>query len=55
MCWTQALADGVREGWLTPASRVGVGPPPRKPVAAFRDLIEELRRDRDDRSPPESP
>jgi antitoxin (DNA-binding transcriptional repressor) of toxin-antitoxin stability system len=43
------LADGVREGWLTPGVRVGAGPPPRKPVAAFRDLINELRHDRNDR------
>jgi antitoxin (DNA-binding transcriptional repressor) of toxin-antitoxin stability system len=43
------LADAVREGWLTPGVRVGAGPPPRKPVAAFRDLMDEFRRDRDDR------
>jgi antitoxin (DNA-binding transcriptional repressor) of toxin-antitoxin stability system len=43
------LADAVREGWLTPGPRVGTGPPPRKPIAAFRDLIEEFRRDRDAR------
>jgi antitoxin (DNA-binding transcriptional repressor) of toxin-antitoxin stability system len=43
------LADAVRQGWLTPSVRVRTGPPPRKPVAAFRDLIEELRRDRGDR------
>jgi antitoxin (DNA-binding transcriptional repressor) of toxin-antitoxin stability system len=43
------LADAVREGWLTPGVLVGAGPPPRKPVAAFRDLMDELHRDRDDR------
>jgi antitoxin (DNA-binding transcriptional repressor) of toxin-antitoxin stability system len=43
------LADAVREGWLTPGVRVGAGPPPRKPVAAFRDLMDELHRDRDRR------
>jgi antitoxin (DNA-binding transcriptional repressor) of toxin-antitoxin stability system len=43
------LADAVREGWLTPSMRVRAGPPPRKPVAAFRDLMEELHRDRDSR------
>jgi antitoxin (DNA-binding transcriptional repressor) of toxin-antitoxin stability system len=40
------LTDAVRQGWLTPAVRVGTGPPPRKPVAPFRDLIEELGCDR---------
>ena len=40
------LADAVREGWLTPAVRADAGPPPRKPVATFRDLIKELHRDR---------
>jgi hypothetical protein len=27
----------------------GSGPPPRKPVMAFRDLIKDLRRDREER------
>jgi antitoxin (DNA-binding transcriptional repressor) of toxin-antitoxin stability system len=43
------LTDAVRAGWLTPSVRVGAGPPPRRPVAAFRDLIDELHRDRDGR------
>jgi antitoxin (DNA-binding transcriptional repressor) of toxin-antitoxin stability system len=43
------LADGVREGWLTPGVRLGAGPPPRKPVAALCDLMNELHRDRGDR------
>jgi antitoxin (DNA-binding transcriptional repressor) of toxin-antitoxin stability system len=43
------LADAVREGWLTPGVWAGAGPPPRKPVAPFRDLMDELHRDRDDR------
>jgi antitoxin (DNA-binding transcriptional repressor) of toxin-antitoxin stability system len=43
------LADAVREGWLTPGVRAGAGPPPRKPVAAFRDLMDELQHDRDGR------
>jgi antitoxin (DNA-binding transcriptional repressor) of toxin-antitoxin stability system len=42
------LAEAVREGWLTPPTLVG-GQPPRKPVVPFRDLMRELRRDRDDR------
>ncbi len=43
------LADAVRDGWLTPGLRAGTGPPPRKPVAAFRDLMDELHPDRDGR------
>jgi len=43
------LADAVREGWLTPAALAGSGPPPRKPVMAFRDLMTELRHDREGR------
>lgn len=42
------LAEAVREGWLTPPALAG-GPPPRKPVAPFRDLMRELRQDRDER------
>jgi antitoxin (DNA-binding transcriptional repressor) of toxin-antitoxin stability system len=42
------LADAVREGWLTPAVLAAGGPPPRKPIMAFRDLMKELRHDRDD-------
>src|SRR5258705_12278805 len=41
------LAEAVREGWLTPPTLTG-GPPPRKPVASFRDLMGELRQDRDE-------
>jgi len=43
------LAEAVREGWLTPATLAGGGPPPRKPVMTFRDLMTELRHDREDR------
>jgi len=43
------LADALRRGWVTPPALVDAGPPPRKPVLAFRDLMEELQRDRDDR------
>jgi antitoxin (DNA-binding transcriptional repressor) of toxin-antitoxin stability system len=43
------LAEAVREGWLTPAVLAGSGPPPRKPVMAFRDLIKDLRQDREER------
>ena len=44
------LAEAMRRGWVTPPALVDAGaPPPRKPVLAFRDLMEELQRDRDDR------
>jgi hypothetical protein len=43
------LAEAVRAGWLTPAVLAGRGPPPRKPVMAFRDLIKDLRQDREER------
>jgi antitoxin (DNA-binding transcriptional repressor) of toxin-antitoxin stability system len=43
------LAEAVREGWLTPATLAGGNPPPRKPIMAFRDLINELQQDREDR------
>lgn len=43
------LADAVRAGWLTPAVLAGHDPPPRKPVMAFRDLMADLRQDREDR------
>jgi antitoxin (DNA-binding transcriptional repressor) of toxin-antitoxin stability system len=42
------LAEAVRDGWLSPPLLVD-GPPPRKPVAPFRDLMDELRQDRDGR------
>jgi prevent-host-death family protein len=43
------LAEAMRCGWVTPPALVGETPPPRKPVMAFRALMEELRHDRDDR------
>jgi antitoxin (DNA-binding transcriptional repressor) of toxin-antitoxin stability system len=43
------LAEAVREGWLAPAVLAGSGPPPRKPVMAFRGLIKHLRHDREER------
>jgi antitoxin (DNA-binding transcriptional repressor) of toxin-antitoxin stability system len=42
------LAEAVRQGWLTPPTLIS-GPPPRKPVAPFDDLMRELRQDRDER------
>ena len=43
------LAEAVRQGWVTPPGLGGSGMPPRKAVAAFRTLMEELRHDRDGR------
>jgi antitoxin (DNA-binding transcriptional repressor) of toxin-antitoxin stability system len=43
------LAEAVRKGWVMPPALGGAAAPPRKPIAAFRTLMEELRRDRDDR------
>jgi antitoxin (DNA-binding transcriptional repressor) of toxin-antitoxin stability system len=43
------LAEAVREGWVTPPALAGGAAPPRKPVMAFRSLMEEMQRDRNDR------
>jgi antitoxin (DNA-binding transcriptional repressor) of toxin-antitoxin stability system len=43
------LAEAVREGWIKPPVHVPAGPPARKPVAAFDDIMRELQRDRDGR------
>jgi antitoxin (DNA-binding transcriptional repressor) of toxin-antitoxin stability system len=43
------LAEAVREGWITPPALTAKTPPPRKPVAAFRELMAELDRAREDR------
>jgi antitoxin (DNA-binding transcriptional repressor) of toxin-antitoxin stability system len=43
------LAEAVRKGWVTPPALVGAGPPPRKPVMALADLMEDLGHDREDR------
>ena len=40
------LAEAVRQGWVTPPALAAAGPPPRKPVMLFRDLLHELERDR---------
>jgi antitoxin (DNA-binding transcriptional repressor) of toxin-antitoxin stability system len=42
------LAEAVRQGWVTPPALPKDGAPPRKPVMAFRDLMQELGRDRAD-------
>ena len=43
------LAEAVRKGWITPPAVTQSGPPPRKPVMRFRQLMRELERDRQDR------
>jgi antitoxin (DNA-binding transcriptional repressor) of toxin-antitoxin stability system len=43
------LADAVRQGWLTPPALPQKGPPPRKPVMSLNALLDELRRDREER------
>ena len=44
------LADGVREGWLTPALAPGTEPPRGgPPVATLPELLGELECDRSDR------
>ncbi len=43
------LAEAVREGWITPPLHPLAQPPPRKPVAPLRALLEELEADRADR------
>ncbi len=43
------LAEAVREGWLPPPRLVVGGPPPRKPMASWRQLSEGLDADRADR------
>ena len=43
------IERGIREGWITPAKNPRSGPPPRKPVMPFDELMRELERDREDR------
>jgi antitoxin (DNA-binding transcriptional repressor) of toxin-antitoxin stability system len=43
------LADAVRSGWITPPALADTEPPPRRPVMRFRELMEELQHDREDR------
>ncbi len=46
------IAQGVREGWLTPATAPPGDPPPRKPVMKFEDLMKDLEESRADRDLP---
>ena len=43
------LADAVRKGWVTPPTIRNEGPPPRVPVALFRDVLRDLEADRNGR------
>ena len=43
------LAEAVREGWVMPPALVANSPPPRRPVMAFRDVINEIEHDRENR------
>jgi antitoxin (DNA-binding transcriptional repressor) of toxin-antitoxin stability system len=43
------LAEAVRKGWLTPPLVSTVELPPRKSVASFEQILEELAADREDR------
>lgn len=45
----EIMAQGVREGWVTPATITDGSPPPRVPFAPTEQLLEELTRDRGDR------
>ena len=42
-------AEAVREGWVMPPALVASSPPPRKPIMAFRDVINDIEPDRDGR------
>ena len=42
------LAEAVRQGWITPPTLPSAGPPPRKPVMSFRELLREIEQDRSD-------
>ena len=44
-----ALAEAVRAGWITPPLEGGDTPPAGEPVAPLATLLDELRRDRDER------
>ena len=43
------LAEAVRQGHLTPASMPPGPPPTTEPVTTLEELLDELRRDRDER------
>ena len=43
------LADAMRQGLMSVPLRVAEGPPERRPVASFEDVMGELAADREDR------
>lgn len=43
------LAEAVRKGLVTPATITDRSPPPRRPVAPLKDILDELADDREDR------
>jgi prevent-host-death family protein len=43
------LAQGVREGWLTPAKAPHGPLPPRRPIMKLDELMRELDGDREDK------
>jgi prevent-host-death family protein len=43
------LAEAVREGWITPALLPPGPPPPNRPVARLREILGELKADRQER------
>jgi antitoxin (DNA-binding transcriptional repressor) of toxin-antitoxin stability system len=44
-----ALAEAVRQGWITPPAHRTPGPPPSLPVAPLETLLRDLDHSRDDR------
>lgn len=42
-------AQGLREGWLTPARDPHAPLPPHRPIMKLADLLRDLDRDREDR------
>jgi hypothetical protein len=44
------ISNAVRQRWLTPPTLAGQDPPPRKPVMTFRQLMDDVQDDREDRS-----
>lgn len=43
------LADAIRRGIVTPAINPLAGPPPNIPTVPIEEILDDLRRDRDDR------
>jgi antitoxin (DNA-binding transcriptional repressor) of toxin-antitoxin stability system len=44
-----ALAEAVRQGWITPPAHRTHGPPPSLPVAPTEELLRDLDESREDR------